>query len=112
MELSNAVVSVIAVTTEDDGLGNTTTETFETVLPWALVAPRSSTERADLNQPAVVTAASVYGPFGTELNSDDLIVIDGFSPNYDGEWQVDGISGDWSLGDWKPGFEVAVKRVP
>lgn len=109
--LSNATVSVIAVTTTDDGLGNETYETTETVLEWALVAPRSSSERSDVSVPAVISAASVYGPFGTELNADSLIVVDGHSPSMDGEWQVDGRSGDWSLGDWRAGFEVALKRA-
>ena len=29
----------------------------------------------------------------------------------DGVWQVEGLPGAWSLGAWRPGFEVAVKRV-
>ncbi len=109
--LSNATVTVLSVTTVDDGLGNTTTETVTTVLPWALVAPRSSDERSDPRAPAVVSAASVYGPFGTDLDADDLIVISDHSPTFDGEWQVDGLPGQWSLNDWRPGFEVAIKRV-
>lgn len=109
--LSNATVSVVSVTTDDDGLGNTTETTVETVLEWALVAPRSSSERVDPRSPAVVTAASVYGPFGTDLDSDDLIVIADHSPTFDGVWQVDGLPGQWSLGGWRPGFEVAIKRA-
>lgn len=109
--LSNATVSVVSVTTTDDGLGNTSEVTVETVLEWALVAPRSSSERQDPRSPAVVTAASVYGPFGTDLDSDDLIVIADHSPTFDGVWQVDGLPGQWSLGGWAPGFEVAVKRA-
>lgn len=112
MPLSNATVTVRSVTKSDDGLGNATTATVETVLDWALVAPRSSTERVDARSPAVVTAASVYGPFGTDLDADDLIVIADHSPTFDGVWQVDGLPGQWSMGDWRPGFEVAVKRVP
>lgn len=110
--LSNATVSVISVVTTDDGLGNTTTETVETVLEWALVAPRSSSERSDPRSPAVVSAASVYGPFGVDLDADDLVVISGHSPTFDGEWLVDGLPGQWSLGGWRPGFEVAIKRAP
>lgn len=109
--LSNATVSVLSVTTVDDGLGNTTAETVETVLAWALVAPRASAERSDPRSPAVVSAASVYGPFGTDLDSDDLIVIADHSPTFDGEWQVDGLPGQWSLAGWAPGFEVAIKRA-
>lgn len=111
MPLSNATVSVIAVTTTTDDLGDSTTETVETVLEWALVAPRSSTERVDPRSPAVVTAASVYGPFGTSLDADDLIIVADHSPSMNGEWQVEGRSGDWSLNGWKPGFEVAIKRA-
>lgn len=111
MPLSNATVTVRSVTTTDDGLGNTTLTTSETVLEWALVAPRSSDERVDPRSPAVVTAASVYGPFGSALNADDIIVIADHSATFNGEWQVDGLPGHWSLGDWRPGFEVAVKRA-
>lgn len=109
--LSNATVTIRSVVTTDDGLGNTTEETTETVLEWALVAPRTSAERSDPRAPAVVSAASVYGPFGTELDADDLIVIADHSPTFDGVWQVDGLPGQWSLAGWAPGFEVAVKRV-
>lgn len=109
--LSNCTVVVRSVTTTTDPLGNTTTETSESTLDWALIAPRSSTERVDPRSPAVVTAASIYGPFGTALNSDDVLVVSGHSPSMDGEWQVEGMPGDWSLGGWKPGLEVAVKRA-
>jgi hypothetical protein len=110
--LSNATVSVIHVTTTDDGLGNETYETVEDVLEWALFAPRASVERSDPRQPAVITSAAIYGPFATELDSDDLIVVSDHSPAADGEWRVDGLPGNWSLGDWQPGFEVAIKRTP
>lgn len=109
--LSNATVSVISVETTTDDLGNGTIETTELVLEWALVAPRSSDERSDPRSPAVVTAASIYGPFATAIDADDLIVVADHSPSMNGEWQIDGRSGDWSLNGWKPGFEVAVKRA-
>ena len=110
--LSNASVSLIQVTTTTDDLGDSTTETVETVLEWALVAPRSSTERVDPRSPAVLTAATIYAPFGTPLDADDLLVVFGHSPSMDGEWQVEGMPGDWSLGGWQAGLEVAVKRTP
>lgn len=110
--LSNATVSVLSVTSTDDGLGNETSEYVESVLEWALVAPRSSSERSDSRVPGVVVAASVYGPFGVDVGAEDLIVIADHSPTFDGEWQVDGLPGQWSIGGWRPGFEVAVKRVP
>jgi hypothetical protein len=108
--LSNATVTLRSTTTVTDDLGDSTSTTVETVLDWALVAPRSSTERSDQRSPAVVTAATIYGPFGTALDADDVLIVSGHSPSMDGEWQVEGMSGDWSLGDWRPGFEVAVKR--
>jgi hypothetical protein len=109
--LSNCSVVIRSVTTTTDDLGDSTTTTTETPLDWALIAPRSSTERVDPRSPAVVTAASIYGPFGTELDADDVLIVSDHSPSMDGEWQVEGMPGDWSLGDWRPGFEVAVKRA-
>lgn len=109
--LSNCTVTVRSVATETDDLGDSTTTTTETALEWALISPRSSTERTDPRSPAVVTAASIYGPFATALDADDVLVVSGHSPSMDGEWQVEGMPGAWSLGDWKPGLEVAVKRA-
>ena len=109
--LSNCTVVVRATATITDDLGDSTTSSSDTPLAWALISPRSSTERVDPRSPAVVTAASIYGPFGTALNADDLLVVSGHSPSMDGMWQVEGMPGDWSLGDWRPGFEVAVKRA-
>lgn len=109
--LSNCTVVLRSVTTTPDDMGDTTTETVESTLDWALIAPRPSTERTDPRSPAVVDAASIYGPFGTALNADDVLVVSNHSPSMDGEWQVEGNPGDWSLGEWRPGFEVAVKRT-
>lgn len=111
MTLANCTVVLRSVVTTTDDLGDSTTVTTEETLGWALISPRSSTERVDPRSPAVVTAASIYGPFGTNLNADDLLVVSGHSPSMDGVWQVEGMPGDWSLGDWRPGFEVAVKRA-
>lgn len=111
MPLSNCSVTVRSTTTTTDDLGDSTTETVDTTLDWALIAPRSSTERVDPRSPAVVTAASIYGPFGTALNSDDVLIVSGHSPSMDGTWQVEGMPGDWSLNGWEAGFEVAVKRA-
>lgn len=110
--LSNCAVSVIQIVTTTDDLGDGTMETFETVLDWALIAPRSSTERTDPRSPAVLTAASIYAPFATVLDADDVLVVFDHSPSMDGEWRVEGRPGAWSLGDWKAGLEVAVKRTP
>ena len=111
MTLSNATVTVRRVTTTDNDLGDTTETTVDTVLDWALFTPRSSSERVDPRSPAVITAATIYGPFGTELDADDLIIVSGHSPHADGTWQVEGLPGQWKLNTWEPGFEVAVKRA-
>lgn len=111
--LGNATVSLVAVTTTTDDNGDSTTETVETVLDWAAIAPRASSERVDPHSPAVVTAAMLYGPFGTAINADDLVVVFNHSPSMNGEWQIEGRSGDWSspFTGWRPGFEVALKRA-
>lgn len=109
--LSNCTVTMHSITTTRDDLGDGTITRVTTVLPWALIAPRASTERTDPRSPAVVSSASIYGPFGTPLNADDMLVVSGHSPSMDGDWFVEGMPGDWSLGDWHPGFEVAVKRA-
>lgn len=109
--LSNCTVTVRSVTTVRDDLGDETTTFVDSVLEWALIAPRATSERSDNRTPAVVSAASIYGPFGTALGADDVLIVAGHSPSMDGEWQVDGVPGDWSLGGWRPGFEVAVKRA-
>lgn len=111
MPLSNCTVVVHHRSSTVDELGDgTTSETTET-LAWALIAPRASSERTDPRTPAVVSQASIYGPFGTALDADDTLVVSGHSPAMDGVWQVEGRSGDWSLNGWQAGFEVAVKRA-
>jgi hypothetical protein len=109
--LSNCTVTIVHTETTDNGLGDTTTETTETELEWALFAPRSSQERVDPRSPAVITAGTIYGPFGASVDADDTLVIAGHSDTVDGAWQVEGMPGQWSLNDWRPGFEVAVTRV-
>jgi hypothetical protein len=109
--LSNCTVVVRSTETTTDDLGDSTTTSTETTLEWALISPRSSTERVDPRSPAVISAATIYGPFATALDADDVLVVSGHSPSMDGEWQVEGNPGAWSLGGWKPGLEVAVKRA-
>lgn len=111
MPLSNATVTIRSVVATVDELGDGTTVTTDTVLDWALVAPRSSSERADQRAPAVVSAATVYGPFSTPVDADDVIVIADHSPTMDGVWLVEGIPGGWSLNGWEAGVEVAVRRA-
>ena len=108
--LSNCTATLRSVTTTADDLGDSTTVVVDTPLAWALVAPRTSTERVDPRSPAVVTAATLYGPFGTAIDADDVVVIAGHSPTFDGEWQVEGLPGQWSLNGWEAGLEVALKR--
>lgn len=108
--LANCTATLHSVTTTEDDLGNSTTTLVDTALAWALIAPRTSTERTDPRSPAVVTAATLYGPFGVAIDSDDLVVIANHSPTFDGVWQVEGMPGQWSLNGWTPGFEVALTR--
>lgn len=109
--LSNCTATLRSTTTDTDDNGDSTSVTVETALAWALVAPRTSTERVDPRSPAVVTAATLYGPFGTAIDSDDLVVIAGHSPTFDGEWRVEGMPGQWSLNGWRAGLEVALTRA-
>jgi len=109
--LSNCAAIVRSVTTTTDANGDSSTTTSDTTLAWALIAPRSSSERADSRAPAVLTAATIYGPFGATVNADDLFIVSGHSSSMDGTWLVEGRSGDWSLGTTRFGFECAVKRA-
>jgi len=111
MPLSNCTVVVRSVTTTTDKYGDETVSSSDTTLDWALIAPRSSSERTDPRSPAVITAATIYGPFGQSFNSDALLIVSNHSPSMNGEWQVEGMPGDWSVGGWEAGFEVAVKRA-
>jgi hypothetical protein len=111
MALSNCTVTIVHTEVTTSDLGDGTSVTTETVLEWALFAPRSSQERVDSRSPAVITAGTIYGPFGTDVDADDTLVIAGHSDTVDGAWQVEGIPGQWSLNDWQPGFELAVKRA-
>lgn len=110
---SNATVTVVVVTSTEDPDGNVTVTEQETPLEWALIAPRTSTERTDQAAPAVITAAQLYGrPFDLAIDADDLIRVADHSPAMDGEWRIEGMPGPWSLGSWRPGFEVALQRTP
>lgn len=111
MTLSNCTASLISVTTTTDAHGNSETTTAESVLEWALIAPRSSSERTDPRAPAVITAATLYGPYDTAVSADDLIVISDHSAAMDGEWQVEGLPGAWGMNGWRPGIEVALVRA-
>lgn len=100
-------VTLVAVTTTDDGLGNTTETTTEATYDKIRFAPRSSSERVDPRSPAVITAASLYRRGEFPAAPADRIVIAGESDLIDGTWQVEGEPGFWGRGT-----EVAIKRVP
>lgn len=99
-------VTVVAVTTADDGLGNTTETTTSTVYDRCRFAPRSSSERTDPRAPAVITGGSVTRRGEFPVGRRDRIVITNQHPLIDGTWQVEGDPGYWGVG-----VEVAVKRV-
>ena len=99
-------VSVVSVTSTDDGLGNSTEDTVTTPYDRVRFAPRSSDERTDPRSPAVITAASLYRRGEFLVDSNDRIIIAGESDLIDGTWQVEGAPGYWGRGT-----EVAVKRV-
>jgi hypothetical protein len=108
----NATVTVVSVATTTDPDGNATVTEQQTTLDWALIAPRTSAERADASQPAVVTAAQLYGrPFDVAIDADDTIRVADHSPAMNGDWRVEGMPGPWSIGSWQPGFEVALRRT-
>lgn len=109
--LANCTAVLRSSATTTDEYGDSSSTTSDTTLAWALIAPRASSERVDSRSPAVLTAATIYGPFGTPINADDLFVVSGHSPSMDGTWLVEGRSGDWSLGSTEFGFECAVKRA-
>lgn len=109
--MNNATVTLVSTTTTTDSHGDGTTETTSTTLAWALIAPRSSSERTDPHAPAVITAATLYAPYDTAIDSDDTVVVADHSPAMNGTWQVEGLPGAWGMDGWKPGLEVALTRA-
>ena len=108
--LYGETLTVRSIVTTADQYGDSTTAV--TTASWGpcAVAPRSSSEQADPQAPAVVTGLSIYGPPRT-LDADDEIVIG--SGTYAGTWKVEGLPGDWKspFTGWHPGMAVAVKRA-
>lgn len=101
-------VTVVSKTADVDAYGDSTPKTPPPPPPrtidGCLIAPRSSTERVDPQQPAVITAKQLYGPQGTmPPDSDDLIRVD--TGPHKGTYAVEGEAGDWGLG-----WEAALKR--
>lgn len=68
-------------------------------------APRSSNERST-NNPAVISAASLYRRGEFPVMPQDTITITGQHAQIDGTWQVEG-----EVGRWASGVEVAIKRA-
>lgn len=104
------MLTVKSTTTTTDANGDATTNSADVAWGPCALAPRSSEERTNSRQPAVITALTIYGP-QTALDSADLVVIP--SGAYAGTWQVEGIPGVWEspFTGWAPGIEVAVKRA-
>jgi len=95
-------VQLVTVTTTTDKYGDSTeTETSQDV-EQCLFAPRTSTERDDPRQPAVITGGTLYMPYGAPVPgpNDYLVTPDGR------KWAVDGEAGVWGTA----GIEVALKR--
>lgn len=109
--LGEITVTIVSTTTTDENdLGDTSTDTNEVTVDGVMFAPRSSQERTNSREPAVYTAASLYFgnglPDGVALDSDDEIRIADVSSLIDGTYQVEGIPGYWG-----GPVEVAVTRT-
>jgi len=101
MAFDYITVSLVTVTTTTDQYGDSTeTETSQDV-DQCLFAPRTSTDREDPRQPAVITGGALYMPYGAPIpGPNDHFVIDGR------KWAVDGEPAVWGTA----GIEVALKR--
>lgn len=93
-------VDHVAVTITRDKLGNETREEWPAGQVCVLFAPRSSTERPDPSTPAVITGATLYGPPGWVVGTDDYFLVNGE------RWAVEGEAGGWG----SMGTEVAITR--
>lgn len=100
-------VTLVTVTTTDDGLGNTTETPTPTVYEGVRFAPRSSSERTSTRSPAVLTGATLYRRGSFPATPAARVIIAGQDPLIDGTWQVEGDPGYWGAG-----IEVAIQRTP
>lgn len=108
MDFPNGVmVTLRSTVTDDDGLGNTTTQVVDVEWGPCAVAPRYARESTDPNVAPVVVGKVVYGPT-REIDADDTLVIGGKA------YQVDGLPGEWvsPFTGWDAGMEVPIKRAP
>lgn len=110
MTLSNCTVAHTLVEVARNWVGDEVLTTVTTTWEWALLAPRDSGENANSQTPDVIDRATLYGPPGIIVGARDTLAVSGHSPAMDGTWEVDGHAAGWSLGDWHPGVEVAIKR--
>lgn len=103
---SGVMVTLRSTVTTTDDHGDSTSVVTE--VPWGpcAVAPRSSEERNDPHQPAVITGLTIYGP-AADINADDTLVLNGIT------YQIEGNPGVWAspFTGWAPGIEVAVRRA-
>lgn len=75
-------------------------------VPVYAIAPRTS-EEPDPDRGAVVVGLAVLAPVGTVVGPHDLVDIDGY------EFEVDGEDADWTKGPfgWEPGVAFNLKRT-
>lgn len=94
-------VYATAVSSTDDGLGNTTETTADTEVRGVLFAPEGATESVDARSPTVIGRASLYGAFPS-LNSDDTVLHPSGCCSGDefehGTWKVVGGTRGWGPG--------------
>ena len=78
-----------------------------TTLAEAFVAPRTTDELTNLGRTGVVIGLTLFTPFGTDIEPDDQVEVDGVL------YEVDGQPGDWAnpLTGWEAGTTVALTRV-
>jgi hypothetical protein len=99
-------VTLVSTTETSDDYGNTTPTTSSKSYDQVRFSPRASSERSDVQSPAVITAASLYRRGEFPVMPPDAIMIANQHPHIDGTWQVDG-----EVGQWASGVEVAIQRV-
>jgi len=101
MAFDYITVQMVSTTTTMDQYGDSTTSETSQNIEQCLFAPRTSTERTDPRQPAVITGGALYMPYGAPTpKAVDYVVIEGR------KWAVDGEPGVWGTG----GIELALKR--
>lgn len=101
--LQTHTISVAAVTTTTDDLGNVTETPSSSTVTGLLYAPEGLTESTDPANPRVIGDATLYGTLTARLDADDTIdhgsgCCDGADFPH-GAWQVVGGSKGWGDGD-------------